>query len=118
MLGENAQMRECVDAIIAPTNPHGMQCGYVDARRFAIHETQRDQEIVHQPRERKVIVAALDRHRSAVAQHDRASTLDVREHRRVRNRRLARDHVEIEDTLAREHSYFMRLAVLDLARQP
>ena len=115
MLRKNAQVREGVNAIVAPADPHRMQSGHVDAGRFSIDKTQRDQEVFHQPRERKVVVAALDRHRDAVAQHDRASPLDVGEHGRVRERRLARYHLEIEDPLASEHGYSMRLAVLDLA---
>ena len=118
MLRQNAQMRERLNPIIAPTGPHGVHRGNVDAGRLPIDEAQRYQEVVHQPCVPEIVVAALDRHRHAVAQHDWTSPLDVGEHGRVGQRSLARDHVEIQDTLAREHGNPMRFDRLDLHRQP
>ena len=118
MLRQNAQVRERVNPIIAPTDPHRVQRCHVDAGRLSIDETHRYQEVVHQPRVPKIVIAALDRHRHAVAQHDWAAPLDVGEHGCVGQRSLARDDVEIQDTLTREHGNPMRFGRLDLNRQP
>src|SRR5580704_18229221 len=118
MLWQNSQVRKRVNTIIAPTGPHSVHRGNVDARRFSIDEAQSYQEVVHQPRVPKIVVAAFDRHRHAVAQHDWASALDVGEDGRVGERSFARDHVELQDTLAREHGNPMRFVRLDLNRQP
>src|SRR5208337_2077694 len=93
--GQHPQMRDRDDRMNHAADPDAMHRAATGRRRNAIKESDADRHLLHQAREREVVIATIEIHRF-VAHHDWASALDIRKRRPIGFDRLANLDARIE----------------------